>query len=67
VTRFAKERVSFLQINVINDISFFGTDCHHCCSIALAGMLILCVILIKECCYYNSPAILLYYIDDRLV
>jgi hypothetical protein len=32
VTRFAKERASFLKIN---DISFFGTpNCHHCCSIA---------------------------------
>jgi hypothetical protein len=35
VTRLAKERASFLKINDINDISFFGTpDCHHCCSIA---------------------------------
>jgi hypothetical protein len=32
MTRFAKERASFLKIN---EISFFGTpDCHHCCSIA---------------------------------
>jgi hypothetical protein len=32
VTRLAKERTSFLNIN---DNSFFGTpDCHHCCSIA---------------------------------
>jgi hypothetical protein len=31
VTRLAKERASFLKINNINDISFFGTpDCHHC-------------------------------------
>jgi hypothetical protein len=38
----AKERASFLKINDINDISFLGTpDCHHCCSIAKAGMLIL--------------------------
>jgi hypothetical protein len=35
VTHFAKERASFLIINDINDISFFGTaDCHHYCSIA---------------------------------
>jgi hypothetical protein len=34
VTRLAKES-SFLKINDINEISFFGTpDCHHCCSIA---------------------------------
>jgi hypothetical protein len=27
--------LSFLKINDINDVSFFGTsDCHHCCSIA---------------------------------
>jgi hypothetical protein len=40
VTRRDKERPSFLKINDINAISFFGTpDCHHCCSIA--GMLIL--------------------------
>jgi hypothetical protein len=33
--RLAKERASFLKINDINDISFFGTpDCHHCRSIA---------------------------------
>jgi hypothetical protein len=33
-TPYAKERVSFLKINDINDISFFGmSDCHHCCSI----------------------------------
>jgi hypothetical protein len=32
-TRLAKERASFLNINDINDISFFGTpNCHHCCS-----------------------------------
>jgi hypothetical protein len=31
----AKERVSFLKVNDINDISFLGTpNCHHCCSIA---------------------------------
>jgi hypothetical protein len=42
VTRFAKELVSFLKLNDINDISFFGTsDCHHCCS-SVVGMLILC-------------------------
>jgi hypothetical protein len=30
----AKERVSFLKVNDINGISFFGTlDCHHCLSI----------------------------------
>jgi hypothetical protein len=35
VTYLAKERTSFLTINYINDISFFGTfDCHYCCSIA---------------------------------
>jgi hypothetical protein len=35
VTRFANERASFLNMNDINDISFYGTsDCHHCCSIA---------------------------------
>jgi hypothetical protein len=35
VTRLAKERASFLNINDINDNSFFGTpDCHHFCSIA---------------------------------
>jgi hypothetical protein len=35
VTHYAKERVSFLNLNDINDISFCGTsDCHHCCSIA---------------------------------
>jgi hypothetical protein len=35
VTHRAKERASVLNINAINDISFFGTsDCHHCCSIA---------------------------------
>jgi hypothetical protein len=34
VSRNAKERASFLKINDINDISFFGTpDCHHCYSI----------------------------------
>jgi hypothetical protein len=43
VTRLAKERVSFLKINDIIDILFFGTpDCHHCCFIAQVGMLILC-------------------------
>jgi hypothetical protein len=42
VTLLAKNRVSFLKINDINDISFFGTpDCHLCGSIALAGMPIL--------------------------
>jgi hypothetical protein len=31
----AKERASLLEIDDINDVSFFGTsDCHHCCSIA---------------------------------
>jgi hypothetical protein len=31
----AKERVSFLKVNDIKDISFLGTpNCHHCCSIA---------------------------------
>jgi hypothetical protein len=45
-----KERASFLKINNINDISFLGTpDCHHCCSIAIAGMLILWV------CMYVPP------------
>jgi hypothetical protein len=35
VTRLAKERVSLLNVNDINDISFLGTpDYHHCCSIA---------------------------------
>jgi hypothetical protein len=35
VTRLAKERALFLNINDINYIYFFGTpDCHHCCSIA---------------------------------
>jgi hypothetical protein len=30
----AKERVLFLKINDMNDISFIGTpECHHCCSI----------------------------------
>jgi hypothetical protein len=33
VTRFANERASFLNMNDINDISFFGTSgCYHCCS-----------------------------------
>jgi hypothetical protein len=42
VTGLAKERASFLKINDNNDISFFETPgCHHCCSIAIAGMLIL--------------------------
>jgi hypothetical protein len=37
VTRIAKERASFLKIN---DISIFGMpNCHHCSSIATAGML----------------------------
>jgi hypothetical protein len=41
VISLAKERASFLEINVINDISFFRTlDYHHCWSIAEAGMLI---------------------------
>jgi hypothetical protein len=35
MTHLAKERASFLQINNIIDILFFGTpDCHHFCSIA---------------------------------
>jgi hypothetical protein len=35
VTRLANERASFLKINDINDISFFGTSyCQHRCSIA---------------------------------
>jgi hypothetical protein len=35
VIRLTKERASFLKINDINDLLFFGTpDCHHCCSIA---------------------------------
>jgi hypothetical protein len=35
MTRITKEQASFLKINYINDISFFGTpDCYHCCSIA---------------------------------
>jgi hypothetical protein len=35
VTRLDKERASFLKINDIDGISFFGTpDCHYCCSIA---------------------------------
>jgi hypothetical protein len=35
VTRLAKERALFLEINDINDIKLFGTpDCYHCCSIA---------------------------------
>jgi hypothetical protein len=40
VTRLANERASFLNMNDINDISFFGTsDCYHRCSIALATSL----------------------------
>jgi hypothetical protein len=40
--KLAQARASFLKVNDINDISFFGTpDCHHCCSIAYAAMLIL--------------------------
>jgi hypothetical protein len=35
VTRLAIERASFLNMNDINDISFFETsDYYHCCSIA---------------------------------
>jgi hypothetical protein len=35
VTRLVSERASFLKMNDINDISFFGTpNCYHCCSIA---------------------------------
>jgi hypothetical protein len=35
VTRLANELASFLNLNDINDISFFETsDCYHCCSIA---------------------------------
>jgi hypothetical protein len=35
VTRLAYERASFLNMNDINVISFFGTsDCYHSCSIA---------------------------------
>jgi hypothetical protein len=35
VTRFVTERVSFLKISVIDEISIFGTsDCLHCCCIA---------------------------------
>jgi hypothetical protein len=31
VIRLAKEQASFLNINDINDISFFGMlDCHYC-------------------------------------
>jgi hypothetical protein len=42
VTRLSIEKAPFFNINDINDISFLGTpDCHHCCSIAKAGMLIL--------------------------
>jgi hypothetical protein len=48
VTRIAKEQASSL-INDIHDVSFFETsDCHHCCSIAQAGMLILCSIYLKN-------------------
>jgi hypothetical protein len=37
VTHLANERASFLNMNDINDISFFGTsDCYHSCYIALA-------------------------------
>jgi hypothetical protein len=33
VTHLANERASFLNMNDINDIKFFGTsDCYHCCS-----------------------------------
>jgi hypothetical protein len=40
-TRLTKERALFLKINDINDISFVAMpDCHHCCSIAIVGMLI---------------------------
>jgi hypothetical protein len=43
VAHLANERASLLNMNNINDISFFGTsDLYHCCSIAQAGMLILC-------------------------
>jgi hypothetical protein len=35
VTHLANERASFLYINDINDISFFGkSDCYRCCSIS---------------------------------
>jgi hypothetical protein len=35
VTRLANERASFLNMNDINDIPFFGTsDCYHSCSMA---------------------------------
>jgi hypothetical protein len=38
VNRFANKQALFLNLNDINDISFFGTPvCHHCCSIALSG------------------------------
>jgi hypothetical protein len=34
VTRLANEQASYLNINDINDISFFGmSDCYHFCSI----------------------------------
>jgi hypothetical protein len=45
VIRLTNERAPFLNMHDINDISFFGTsDYYHCCSIAYAWMVILCVI-----------------------
>jgi hypothetical protein len=35
VARPANEQASFLNMNDISDILFFGTsDCYHCCSMA---------------------------------